>query len=126
MAFLSGWPSGPRGWNASNNAVRSFSISSLSSVSERICTVAESPLPTITTASAGLPNASLKTSSTCWVVAVPLAVCAGMDTFVPPSKSMPKVKPRITMLRTHTATINPLIVNHSLRLPTTSNAPVPV
>ena len=49
IACLLGWPSAPLGWNASNSAVRSFSVSALVSVSERICTVAEPPLPTITT-----------------------------------------------------------------------------
>ena len=57
---------------------------------------------------------------------MPAAPAAGIDTFVPPSKSMPKVKPRITMLAMAIATITPLIVNHSLRRPMTSNAPVPV
>ena len=47
MACLLGWPSEPFGWNASNSPLRSFSVSSLVSVSERICTVAEPPLPTI-------------------------------------------------------------------------------
>ena len=49
-----------------------------------------------------------------------------MDTLVPPSKSMPKVKPRTRMLTIAIATITPLIPNHSLRLPMTSKAPVPV
>ena len=106
--------------------MRSVSISSLFSVSERICTVAESPLPTTTTESASLPSVLLNTSSTCWVLTVPDAPCAGIDTLVPPSKSMPKVKPRSRMLASAIATIKPLIANQSLRLPMTSNAPVPV
>ena len=93
------------------------------SAPERICTVAERPLPTTTTDSASLPSAWLNTSSTCSVV-TPAA--AGIDTLVPPSKSMPNVKPRTTMLAMQTATIKPLIEYHSLRRPMTSNAPVPV
>ncbi len=45
---------------------------------------------------------------------------------MPPSKSMPNVKPFSTMLATAIAMIRPLMANHSLRLPTTSKAPVPV
>ena len=59
---------------------------------------------------------------TCWTAASP----RGNDTLVPPWKSMPRVKPRIAMLAIAIAMIRPLMVNHSLRLPTTSNAPVPV
>ena len=80
----------------------------------------------MTTASALLPIALLNTSSTCWTVTVPDSLAAGIDTLVPPSKSMPNVKPRSRMLAMATATIRPLIVNQSLRLPMTSNAPVPV
>ena len=98
IACLLGWPSEPFGWNASNSALRSCSVSGLVSVSERIWTVAEPPLPTTTTDSASLPSALLNTSSTCWTLTVPAAPAAGIDTLVPPSKSMPKVKPRITML----------------------------
>ena len=94
MACLDGWPSEPFGWNASNSAVRSASVCSLVSVSERICTVSEAPLPTTTTDSGALPMVLLKTSSTCWVLTVPFCPAAGIDTVVPPSKSMPKVKPR--------------------------------
>lgn len=50
----------------------------------------------------------------------------GIDTVVPPLKSMPKVKPRSAMDKIATATIAPLMPNHSRRRPTTSNAPVPV
>ena len=57
---------------------------------------------------------------------MPDPVTAGIDTLVPPSKSMPNVKPRITMLAIAIATINPLMENHNFRRPTTSNAPVPV
>ena len=45
---------------------------------------------------------------------------------MPPSKSMPNVKPRSTMLAMQIATIIPLIEYHSLRRPMTSKAPVPV
>ncbi len=88
--------------------------------------MAEPPLPTTTTDSGALPSVLLNTSSTCCVLIVPVAPAAGMDTFVPPSKSMPNVKPRSTMLAIATATIRPLIENHILRRPMTSNAPVPV
>ena len=57
---------------------------------------------------------------------LPFSPAAGIDTLVPPSKSMPNVNPRNTMLTIATATIRPLIVNHSFRRPMTSNAPVPV
>ena len=99
-----------------------MAVSSLFSVSDRICTVATSPLPTMTTDSASLPRASWNTSSTCWVVAPP----AGIETLVPPSKSMPKVNPRMTMLAMAISRITPLMANHSLRFPMTSKAPVPV
>ena len=115
MACLLGCPSAPFGLKASNSAVRSCSVSAFESVSERICTVAESPLPTMTTDSALLPSALLNTSSTCWALTVPDSLTAGIDTLVPPSKSMPKVNPRSTMLAIATATIKPLIENQSLR-----------
>lgn len=57
---------------------------------------------------------------------MPCVPLAGIDTVVPPLKSMPKLKPRNTMLKSATATIAPLMPNHSRRRPTTSNAPVPV
>ena len=64
MAFGLGLPSVPLGWNASNNALRSFVVWSLISVSERIYTVAEAPLPTMTTDSGSRPMALRKTSDT--------------------------------------------------------------
>ena len=126
MACLDACPSEPLGWNASNSAVRSFSVSSLVSVSERICTVAEPPLPTRTTDSGLLLSVLLNTSSTCWVLTVPFWPATGIETLVPPSKSMPKVKPRSRMLAIAIATIRPLTEYQSLRRPMTSNAPVPV
>src|SRR5690349_21665889 len=126
IACLDTCPSAPLGWNASNSALRSFSVSSLVSVSERICTVAEPPLPTMTTDSGDLPSALLNTSSTCWVLTVPFWPATGIDTLVPPSKSIPKVKPRNRMLARATATIKPLTAYQSLRRPMTSKAPVPV
>ncbi len=86
--------------------------------------MADPPLPTMTTDSGGLPMASLKTVSTCWVVICPSP--RGNDTLVPPSKSMPKVKPRNTIAARAIATMTPLIVYQSVRLPITSKAPVPV
>src|SRR6202012_5225026 len=71
MACLLGLPSVPLGWNASNKELRNFEVWSLDSVSERICTVAEAPLPTMTTDSGSLPMVFLKTSDTAAVVAVP-------------------------------------------------------
>ena len=68
MACLLGLPSAPLGWKASNRALRSFDVWSLDSVSERICTVAEAPLPTMTTDSGSRPMAFLKTSDTAAVV----------------------------------------------------------
>ena len=126
MAFGLGLPSVPFGPNASNNPVRSLAVWSLDRCSERICTVAEEPLPTITTDSGSLPMAFLKTSDTCATRTVPVVPAAGIDTVVPPLKSMPKVNPRIRIDRIATATIAPLIPYQSLRRPTTSNAPVPV
>ena len=98
--------------------------SSLLSVSERIWNVAESPLPTTTTDSGGAPTASVNTVSTCCVVACPSP--RGNDTFVPPTKSMPKVKPRSRIAASAMSTMPPLMPYQSLRLPMTSNAPVPV
>jgi hypothetical protein len=98
----------------------------LLSFSERIWTVAESPLPTMTTESGAAPSVLLNTVSTCSALAVPVLVAAGIETLVPPSKSIPKVKPRSRMLARATATIKALMVNQSLRLPMTSKAPVPV
>jgi hypothetical protein len=94
----------------------------LVSFSERIWTVADGPLPTTTTESVFLPSAWLNTSSTRSVV----TPAAGIDTLVPPSKSMPSVKPRTTMLARQTPTISPLTTYQSLRRPMTSKAPVPV
>ncbi|COW83959.1 Uncharacterised protein [Mycobacterium tuberculosis] len=45
------------GPKASNRASRSLAVWSLVSVSERICTVAEAPAPTITTDWGSLPRA---------------------------------------------------------------------
>ena len=115
MACLLGCPSEPFGLNSSNSAVRSCSVSSLVRCSDRIWTVADPPLPTTTTDSGFLPSVLLKTSSTCWVVTVPDSVALGIDTLVPPSKSMPKVKPRNSMLARQTATITPLTAYQSLR-----------
>ncbi len=106
MACLLGLPSEPLGSNASNSATRSFSVSALLSVSVRICTVAEAPLPTITTDSGAVPRALLKTVSTCSAVAWALTPSTGMDTLVPPSKSIPKVKPRSSIAAIATATMH--------------------
>ena len=99
---------------------------SLSSASDRICTVAVDPLPTTTTDWALRPRVWAKVSSTWAMLASPLTPARGNDIFVPPSKSMPKVKPRNTMLAIAIPTIRKLMPNHILRRPTTSNAPVPV
>ena len=95
-------------------------------VSDRIWAVAEPPLPTMTTDSGGLPSASVNTPSTCSALTVPCAPATGIDTLVPPSKSMPNVNPRIRMLAIATATIKALSEYQNLRRPTTSKAPVPV
>ena len=55
-----------------------------------------------------------------------MAPTCGKDTLVPPWKSIPKVKPFNAMLAAAMATISAVMENHSLRLPMTSNAPVPV
>ncbi len=60
------------------------------------------------------------------MVAAPLAPSTGMATLVPPSKSMPKVKPRNSIASTEMATMTPLTRYQNLRLPMTSKAPVPV
>ncbi|CPY85271.1 Uncharacterised protein [Mycobacteroides abscessus] len=83
---------------------------------------AESPVPVTTIDSASCPRVWLKTSSVCWTVASPL----GNHTLVPPSKSIPKTKPLIAIDKIATTMNAPLIPNHSVRLPTTSTAPVPV
>ena len=57
---------------------------------------------------------------------MPVVPAAGIDTVVPPLKSMPNVNPRMMIDRIATATIAPLTPYHSFRRPTTSNAPVPV
>ena len=49
-----------------------------------------------------------------------------MDTVVPPSKSMPNVKPLMAIAAIAIATITPVTMNQTFRCPTTSNAPVPV
>ena len=67
--------------------------------------------------------AFLKTSDTWAAWTVP---AAGIDTVVPPLKSIPKVKPAHDDATMAIATIAPLMPYHSLRRPTTSNAPVPV
>ncbi len=126
IASLLGCPSWPFGWKVSNSAVRTLSTSSFDSVAERICTVAEPPVPTVWTDWGSLFKVLVKTSWTCCTVAVPCAPATGNDTLVPPSKSMPNVKPRISMLAMPIVMMRPLIVNHTLRLPMTLNAPVPV
>jgi hypothetical protein len=98
----------------------------LDSVSELICTVAEAPLPTVTTVAGSWPSVFLKTSCTCEVWTVPVPLTAGNDIVVPPLKSIPNVKPRTRMLTIAIATIAPLMPYHSRRRPITSNAPVPV
>ncbi|PQM47334.1 hypothetical protein C1Y40_02486 [Mycobacterium talmoniae] len=55
MACLLGLPSTPLGWNLSNRASLSLLVGSLSRCLERICTVAEAPLPTMTTDSGSEP-----------------------------------------------------------------------
>ena len=107
-------------------ASRSLAVSSLLSVSDRICTVAVDPFPTTTTDWGLTPMAWAKVSSTWVTLASPLAPACGNDILVPPSKSMPNVKPRNTMLAIAIPTIRKLMPNHILRRPTTSKAPVPV
>ena len=126
MACLLGWPSEPFGWNASNSAVRSF-FGLL--VGQRL----RADLHGGRAAAAdddhrfgGLAQRLAEHVLDLLGADVPVAPAAGIDTLVPPSKSMPKVKPRSTMLAIATATIRPLIANHILRRPMTSNAPVPV
>ena len=126
MTALDALPSSPLGWNASNNALRTFSVSAVDRVSVRICRVAESPLPTRTTDSGAWPSALLKTSSTACGVAVVETPATGIAILVPPSKSIPKLKPRTRMLAIMTSMITPLIAYHMRRLPMTSKAPVPV
>ncbi len=96
------------------------------SVSDRICTVAEAPLPTTHDRFGVLAQRLAEHVLDLLGGDGAVAPAAGIDTLVPPSKSMPKVKPRSTMLAMQTATIKPLIAYHSLRRPMTSNAPVPV
>ena len=94
-------------------------------VSDRSWTVAVLPLPTTTTDCGLFPSASEKTCSTCAALASPVAPATGKATLVPPSKSVPKVKPRSTMLAIAMPTIRKLNANQYLRLPMTSTAPVP-
>ena len=88
--------------------------------------MAEPPLPTITTDSGALPERVVEHVFDLFGADVPWAPAAGIDTLVPPSKSMPKVKPRSSMLARAIATITPLIREPQLAAPMTSKAPVPV
>ena len=85
-----------------------------------------SPVPTMTTDSGALPERLVEDVLDLLGGGLCRAPCAGIDTLVPPSKSIPKVKPRSRMLASAMATITPLIAYQSLRLPMTSKAPVPV
>ena len=123
IACVLGWPSAPLGWNLSNSASRSLAVSSLVSVSERICTVADAPLPTMTTDSASLPSASWNTVFDLLGGGAAgghrhLGAALEVDAEGEPADERCCA---IAISR-----IAPLIANHSLRRPMTSKAPVPV
>ena len=92
----------------------------------RVIAISPNYLVSGTTDSGLRPRVLLNTFSTCWVLIVPDSPADGIETLVPPSKSMPKVNPRTKMLTTAIATMTPLIAYQSFRRPTTSKAPVPV
>ena len=126
MACLLGLPSVPLGWNVSNSALRSL-VGLV--VGQRLGTdlhrrrgAAADDHHRFRVAAEGLPEdvGHLRDLDRARRAA------AGIDTVVPPLKSMPKVNPRNRMLTIATATIAPLMPYHSRRRPTTSNAPVPV
>ena len=67
----------------------------------------------------------MKACSTCWVAIGPFAPTAGIWTLVPPSKSMPKLKPRITIDRMQMISATPKIAYQVFERPTMSMPPLP-
>ena len=83
------------------------------------------PRPALCTDVAGMSMASAKTCSTCSVAIGPFAPTAGIWTLVPPSKSMPKLKPRITIDRMQMISATPKTAYQVFERPTMSMPPLP-
>ncbi len=69
---------------------------------------------------------SAKASLASSVVIGPSAPTAGSWICVPPSNSMPRLKPLMPIVAMQARMSAPKKTNHRLRWPTMSNAPVPV
>src|SRR6185312_4742168 len=118
--------SAPNGWNASNSACLSVISWAGSSGSERMTIEADGPVPTACTGACSNPvtrSYTARTDSTSAGLEVP---ALGNWIWVPPLKSMPRLNPRSTIEPMQTSTTTPNTTYQFLRLPTTSNAPVPV
>ena len=88
--------------------------------------MAESPAPAVCTAAGSPPITRSYTPRTASTSAGAAAVRAGNWIWVPPVKSMPRLKPRNTIDSRQISTSMPNTRYQSLRRPTMSNAPVPV
>jgi hypothetical protein len=99
MASGLGWPVLSTGWYLSNRAWRASRIWSSDICSAVTSMIFASPEPTVCVVCGAMPVASSKV----WATEVSVAPEAGgIDIFVPPSKSMPRVKPRSAMTRMKT------------------------
>ncbi len=83
------------------------------------------PVPTFCVSAAWWPSAFWNDSLAWSSVITPWMPAAGIWICVPPSNSMPKLKPRKIIDARHTSTSAAKKMYQRLRLPTTSNAPVP-
>ncbi|VTR10345.1 Uncharacterised protein [Clostridioides difficile] len=90
----------------------------------RTCTVWLPPAPAVCTDSGASPSVSATTFST--DSAVISEEATGTDIWVPPSKSMPRVNPRIPIEARQISRIAAVTPYHMRRRPTIWNAPVPV
>ena len=109
--------------NLSASAVVIRTVWSWSRCSDRSWMVALEPLPADCTLSGSLPKVSEYTVSTASRVT---SAEAGTAIWVPPSKSIPKVKPRTRIDRPQTAIMISVTMYHVRRLAMMSKAPVPV
>jgi hypothetical protein len=120
-----GWPFVPSGCNCWNSVCSTFDTSDWASVSDRICTVAALPTPTLCTSEGWWPSASAKACLASSVVIGPWAPWLGSWICVPPTNSIPRLNPRVPIEARHTITSAAKKTYQRLRLPMMSKAPVP-
>lgn len=87
--------------------------------------VAALPVPTVWVSAGASPSAVLNDLITWSWVIWPCEPCAGSWICVPPSNSMPTLKPRKTIEPMHTRSSSAKNMYQRLREPTMSTAPVP-